>query len=248
MKNNKALHYLVNLSFFLYFVILIAERLISVIRTFANGFNPYGDAFDGYVYTVVFLSIAAFIVYLVLKCKDNIKALAKPDEDLKYTDICIASGILLLSGMVHTAYTLSIMQFVSYGILIVGILLRAILNLSNSKDKPLLWLSFAYLVSFSMAIPVMYPSFIEAHVFFHILEAAASILLVGIFTFLMIMIFEGMDDLFLVWPIIIAIAFDVPLIAMRWAEEPNVFVMIFIILSTVLFGVGWGYKLLSKKK
>jgi len=244
MKNeSKTLTYFINLCFFLFFVLLIAERSISIALSLSNGISTYGNAFNGYVYSLVFLSFIGFLALLILKCRPNIKALFKPTEDLRFDWLCIAGGVLLLSGMVHTHYTTSGLQFASYGVWILGILLKVISLNSKSKNKPLLWLSFAYLVAFSMAIPVMYQSLIEAHVFFHILEAVGSIALVGAFTYLLLRLFNDNGDLFPLWPIILAIVIDVPLIVLRWNEEINFFVLIFIALSTVLYIVGFAYKM-----
>lgn len=244
-KNNRVLTYLINLSFYLYFIILLVERVVSVSLSFANGINIYGNAFDGYVYALVFLSIVGWLVFLLLKCRDSLKALFIFNENINFNYLCFASGILLLSGMVHTHYTISVVQFISYGILIVGILLKVIMNKGNALLK---WLSFSYLVSFSMAIPVMYQSLIEAHVYFHIIEGVASFILVGVFTYLLLLLFNERDDLFISWAIFAAIFFDVTLIIMRWEEEINVFVLIFISLSFVLFLAGTVVKVLNKKK
>ena len=244
MKNkSKTLTYFINLCFFLYFILLIVERSISVVLTLRNNINLYGTAFDGYVYSLVFASIVGFLVLLVLKCHQNIKAVFKPVEDLRFDWLCFAGGVLLLSGMVHTHYTISGLQFASYGVWILGILLKVISIHNKTENKVLLWLSFAYLVAFSMAIPVMYQSMIEAHVFFHILEAVGSIALVGTFTYLLLRIFNNNGDLVPLWPIILAIVVDVPLIVLRWNEEINFFVLIFIALSTVLYIVGFAYKM-----
>ncbi|MCR4561991.1 MAG: hypothetical protein K5694_02135 [Bacilli bacterium] len=248
-KKSKALSYLINLFFFVYFLLLLVERVLSVIFSYSDKkVSLYGSAFHGYVYTVVFLSIGAFFVYLFLRCRKNIKALVKVNTELDYRDICIASGILLLSGMVHTEYTISGLQFASYGVLILGIILRVIEMQKVYKRRALSYMSLIYLVAFSMAIPVMYPSQIDLHVFFHVLEAIASIGLVATFTYLMVLLFSGKDDLFLYWPIALVLALDIPLIILRWNEEINFFVLIFLILSFVLFLVGFIYKNVHKEK
>ena len=242
-SKSKTLTYFINLCFFLCFVLLIVERSISVALTLIKGISLYGNTFDGYTYSLVFVSVIGFLVLLITKCRPNIKALFKPIEDLKFDWLCIAGGVLLLSGMVHTNYTISGLQFASYGIWILGILLKVISIHNKTENKVLLWLSFAYLVAFSMAIPVMYQSMIEAYLFFHILEAVGSIALVGAFTYLLLRLFNDNGDLFLLWPIILAIVIDVPLIVLRWNEEINFFVLIFIVLSTALYIVGFAYKM-----
>ena len=247
-KTTKTLSYLINLSFFLYFLILLAERILSVVLSLTNGVSIYADGYNGYTYTLVFLSTVAWLIYLITLCRPNIKALFQFDEKIDFTHLCIASGILLLSGMVHTEHTIPVIQFVSYGILIVGILLKVIINQKTSQIKVILWLSFAFLVAMSMAIPVMYRSLIELHVLFHVLEGIASFVLVGAFTYLLLKVFQEKEDLFLPWIAILLVLLDVPLIVMRWNEEINWFVLIFLSLSIVLFAVGYLYKKATSKR
>ena len=236
------------LLFFLYFVILVTERTISVVQSIVYGVDLFGTPFNIFTYLLVFLSIAGWLAFLLIKCRDNIKALFKPSENVNFKPLCIASGILLLSCMVHTEYTIPVMQFVAYGILIIGILLKVIENSKTSENRPLLWLSFTYLVAFSMAIPVMYHSNIEHYKLFHVIEGISVFALVGLFTYLLVKIFDSKNDLFMVVPIVVAIILDVPLIILRWNEEVNVFVLIFISLSTLLYVAGIIVKFIQKRK
>ena len=247
-KTAKTLSYLINLSFFLYFLILLIERILSVVLSLTNGVSLYGDGYNGYTYTLVFLSAIGWLIYLITFCRPNIKALFQFDEKIDFTHLCTASGILLLSGMVHTEHTIPVIQFVSFGILIIGILLKVVINQKASQNKVILWLSFAFLVAMSMAIPVMYRSLIELHVLFHALEGIASFVLVGTFTYLLLQVFQGKEDLFLPWAALLLVLLDVPLIVMRWNEEINWFVLIFLSLSIVLFAVGYLYKKATSKK
>lgn len=244
----RKLNYLINLSFYLYFLILIVERTLSVVLTFVNGINIFSNGFYGYTYVLVFVSFALWLIYLLLRCRKSIKTLFKPSEEYEYKDLCVASGLILLSGMVHTEYTIPVIQFISYGILIIGILLKVILLSKNSQNKPLLWLSFVYLVCFSMAIPVMYRSFIPESVLFHIIEGISSFCLVLIFTFLMSLLFDEREDLFIPSTILLALALDLPVIILRWNEEINYFVLIFLSLSFLTFIVGIILKVITKKK
>lgn len=247
-EGNRYLFVLIATSIVFYYLLLLAERTISVVQSIINGVDLFGTSFNIFTYLLVFLSIAGWLVFLLVKCRDNIKALFKPSENVNFKPLCIASGILLLSGMVHTEYTIPVMQFVAYGILIIGILLKVIENSKTSENKPLLWLSFVYLVAFSMAIPVMYHSNIEHYKLFHVIEGISVFALVGLFTYLLVKIFDGKNDLFVVVPIVVAILLDVPLIIIRWNEEVNVFVLIFISLSTLLYVVGITVKLIQKRK
>ena len=235
-KKEYLLNYLINVSFLLYFLILIVERTLSVVLTFVNDINIFSNGFDTFVYLLVFISIFGWLIYMSIRCRYSFVALIKKDVQIPFIDLCVASGILLLSGMVHTHYTTGLIQFISYGILIIGILLKVILIKGNNLYK---WLSFFYLVAFSMAIPVTYYSLIELHTLFHVLEGVSSIALVLVFTYLLILIFKGKDNLFILWPIVLALVLDIPLIVMRWKEEINYFVLIFISLSFILFAIGY---------
>ena len=248
MKNKSLFLYLINLSFFLYFLILIVERALSITLSLINGVDLFGNLFNIYTYSLVVVSFIGWLVYLLIRCRGNIKALFKKDDEVSFKDLCIASGILLLSGMVHTEYTIPVIQFISYGILIIGILLKVIINSYESNNKLLLWLSFSYLVAFSMAIPVMYRTNIAQYALFHVLEAIASLSLVGIFTYLMILLFDKTDNLFLPYPLLIMVALDTLLIVLRWQEEINYFVLIFAILSLVLFIFGFVIAFKNKKQ
>ena len=239
MDKNKTLPFLINICFFLYFIILIVERTFSVVLSFVDGINIFANGFNTYVYLLVFVSILGWLVYMLIRCRKACVALFKNNVETPFVDLCIASGILLLSGMVHTERTIPVVQFISYGILIVGILLKVIMMHKETDNKLLLWLSFVYLVCFSMAIPVVYHSLIELHILFHVLEGVTSFVLVGIFTYLLILIFKGKNNLVIIWPIIIAVILDAALIVLRWKEEINFFVLIFISLSLIMFVIGY---------
>ena len=242
-KSHRILNYLINLSFFLYFVILISERTLSVVFSITHNVKLYGNGYNAFTYSTIFASVFFFLIFLLIKCRPAIAALFKPKDEelincLPFFELSIAAGILLLSGMVHTEYTFSGIQFAAYGILIIGILLRTIIKHNDSPNALILWFSFAYLVAFSMAVPVMYPSAMESYREFHALEAAASYVLVGVFTFLMALFFKEEENLFIVWPVSVMVILDTILIIWRWKEEINYFVLIFASLSLILFIVG----------
>ena len=98
----------------LYFLILFAERAQSVIRSLSGGFSfLYRNGFAGYVNTLTILSLAATIVLLAGFNRDFWKSLSGSCTP-NYLMISITAGVLLLSGMVHTEYTIAYIQFISY--------------------------------------------------------------------------------------------------------------------------------------
>jgi hypothetical protein len=96
-----------------------------------------------------------------------------------------------------------------------------------------------------MAIPVMYRSNIANAKLFHILEAVTALVLVGMFTAMLYKVFCGnATNLFYIVPMAAALLLDTVLIVMRWQEEINWFVLVSLIATCVLFGIGrlWGRK------
>ena len=140
----------------LYFIILFAERVQSIVRSIRDkDVKLFGSGFDSYVYLSVFLSLA------------------------------ITVGVILVSGMVHTEYTIPGIQFASYGMLIAALVIKTACVNAQAEDRVLLWMSLIYLILFSMAIPVMYHSEIEKAILFHVIEAVVSLALVAAFAVLM---------------------------------------------------------------
>ena len=153
--------------------------------------------------------------------------------------LTITAGVLLVSGMVHTENTVAPIQFAAYGMLIVAMVLRALQLSSGTGSRFTLWYSLIFLTVFSMAIPVMYRSEISNATLFHIIEAAVSLLLVICFTWMLRDLFLGQGSDLLRWvPMILAAAGDAVILAMRWQESVNTFVLIFLIASLVLFAAG----------
>lgn len=241
--------YAMNLLIFIYFVVLYGERLQSLIRSVRDPkVNLYGSAFDGFVYTVSVISMISAAVFLAGWNREFFAGLfdrsAKLYAQIDYGKLSIAAGILLFSGMVHTEHTVPVVQFVSYGALIVAMALRIVTAHSGGDNMFMRWFSFAYLTVFSMAIPVMYRAQIKAAPAFHIIEAAVMAALVVSFMLMMRQLFTGNGaNLFYIAPIVIAAIGDAVIIAMRWKEKVNTFVLIFIVLAVILYCVG---KILSR--
>lgn len=241
---NYVLPLISNYCIFAYVLILFAERLQSIIRTFQDGKEvAFADGFDAYVNVFVILSLAATVIVLFACNLSFLKAVFVPTkENVQAVDlkmVCVLIAVILFAGMVHTEYTINGVQFASYGILIVALILYTVMYQKASESALLLWLSLIYLICLSMAIPVMYKSQIQLHVLFHVIEAVVSILLVCVFAYLSYLVFIGeATNLFMILPIAIAVIGDVIILAMRWKEQVNSFVLIFLIASVVLWGVG----------
>jgi len=241
---NYVLSLISNYCIFAYVLILFGERLQSIIRTVHDGKEvAFADGFNTYVNIFVIISLVATLVVLFAGNLSLLKAVFVPTAEnvqaVNLKMICVLIAVILFAGMVHTEYTINGVQFASYGILIVALILYTVINQQNSGNVLLLWVSLVYLICLSMAIPVMYKSQIQYHVIFHIIEAVVSILLVCVFAYLSYLVFAGRaTNLFMLLPILIAIIGDVCILAMRWKEEINYFVLIFLIASVVLWFAG----------
>ena len=223
-----------------YFVILFAERAQSIVRSISDPqVSVWGNGFNRYVYLVCFLSLTVFLVLLFTINNDFLKSLFKGDTVVDYKMLSITIGAILLSGMVHTEYTIPAIQFGSYGLLIAALIVCTAKNNAASGNSLLLWMSLVYLIFFSMAIPVVYKSEIRLATVFHIVEAIVSIVLVAAFAYMSYKVFTGNAvNLFYLVPILIASAGDILVLALRWREKVNSFVLIFLVASVITWIAG----------
>ena len=97
-----------------YFLILFGERIQSLIRSFADkDLSMWGDGFSRYVNGICILSLAASVILLFTINRDFLKALVSDGTQVNTKMICITIGVILVSGMVHTEYTIPGIQFAS---------------------------------------------------------------------------------------------------------------------------------------
>ncbi|MCR4941037.1 MAG: hypothetical protein K5930_13180 [Treponemataceae bacterium] len=226
-------------TFLLYFLVLMAERAQSIIRVITSGQGLFISGFSGYVNTLTIISLIATIILLIGFNGGFWHSLFSSNVQVNVNLLCITAGVLLLSGMVHTEFTIPGIQFAAYGSLILGLILQTVLSAHSGGSLFKLWYSLAFLVVFSMAIPVMYQSAIKQAALFHVIEAFTAAALVAIFTFMMMRVMNGQAENLLLWiPFLVMLMPDAVIIAMRWKESVNTFVLIFASLSTALFIIG----------
>ena len=233
----KAFGRLIAWLFLLYFVILFAERAQSLLRSVTQ-YGLFPSAFGGFVNMTALLSLCATVVMLLVRCRSFWKSLFSSD-DADYCPLTVTSGILLVSGMLHTEFTIPGLQFAAYGMLIVAMILRTVELSGSAKSRFSLWYSLGWLTAFSMAIPVVYHSEIANAALFHVIESVVMLLLVLSFTLMLRRLFLGKGENLLLWvPFLIMVVGDAVVLWMRWNEEINSFVLIFACLSAALFLVG----------
>lgn len=229
----------------LYFLILTVERVISLVSVFTGDFSSY-DALDWYMTVLTVASIIGAYAFILTKCKitvreyDNGKTSASPTVgEGEFGKLAIAAGILLLGGMVHTHGTIPPIQFASYGMILVSMAIHTAQQVKAHGNGLLRWLSFSYIVAFSMAIPVVYHTAIELSWLFIPLEIVVSAGMVVLFTVMLRGFYNGTGEYgFPLPPFLAALVGDAAVLVLRWNEEINFFVLIFICVSTVLYIAG----------
>lgn len=214
----------------LYFVILAAERIQSLVRAGSKN-ELMTDGLHKYMTVLCIFSFVGTIGMLIA-----MGAMSKnASDETMLALLCAAVGCILLSGMVHTEYTIPGIQFGAYGMLIIAMALKVVTQqdiLTSGKRAIVL----IYLVAFSMAIPVVYASQIKNKTVFHITESIVSFALVVVFAIMLYLLFEGkyqavMHPLF----IIVALIGDILVLALRWKEQVNGFVLVALALAVVLY-------------
>ena len=195
-----------------YFLVLFAERVQSLARICRTSFAAlYRTGFDGFVDTLTVLSLVATVLLLAFGCKGYWQSLVNPAVIPDYSMLTVTAGVMLVSGMMHTEYTVAPVQFVSYGMLIIAMALRTVQTAAGADHATL----------------------------FHVIEAIVALALVACFTWMLRDLFLGQGHDLLRWvPMLIAAVGDAVILAMRWKENVNTFVLLFVILSAVVFAVG----------
>ena len=229
----------------LYFLILTVERVISLVNVFMGDFSSY-DALDWYMTALTLFAVFGSYVYMLTRCDIfvkryvNGKTSASPIvSQNNFGRLSIAAGILLLGGMVHTEGTIPGIQFASYGMILVSMAIHTAQQVKANGGALKKWLSFAYIVAFSMAIPVVYHSHIALSWLFIPLECVISAGMVVLFTIMLKKFYEGNgEDKFSLLPFLVMVFGDFGVVYLRWNEEINFFVLIFASLAAVLWFVG----------
>lgn len=241
-NRKKTLNVLKCVFFLLYFVVLTVERIISLTAAFSTDLAETGTL-NIYMTVIALISLVGGWLYLAVFARGLFMfARDKTGADFKHASI--AAGIILVSGMVHTDGTIAPIQFAAYGCLIVAMIIFTAESVAAYGNAVVRWLTLAYIVAFSMAIPVVYPSNCTIHgcslcAAFYPVECVTSIALVAAFTAMLVRFFHA-DSLLSFCPVMwgFAAIADGATLGLRWHDEINMFVLIFAALTVVLGIVG----------
>ena len=256
MEASRRLNVLTMLGFALYFFVLFGERLTALILSVTQGgelalVNPsfIGIATYGVTASFFVIGTVCFLPCLVAMGKALREKRRFDFEGEEGKKTIRASMLFLFTGMMHTGWTLAVLQFVAYGFLILAMVFQTVDLILRKKTTKLDGIcSLIYLISFSMAIPVCYANHLDLGLAipYYVAEFAAVTILIPFFGLSLYSLFEKGKDRFSIWMVLAMAILDATIIATKWAEEINFFLLIFASLSLVLFVIF--VPLLRKKK
>lgn len=229
----------------MYFVILTTERVISLVKCCTGNFKSF-ELLDYYMVMLTIFAIFGSYLFAVIRCTDVVKHREKNGGI--FSELSMAAGILLLGGMVHTDGSIPAVQFISYGMILISMAIHTAENVKKSGNADRKWLSFAYIVAYSMAIPVVYHTNIALDYLFIPIECVVSAGMVAMFTIMLTRFYNGNGESnFSMMPFMIALFGDFAVLFLRWDEEVNLFVLIFLCVMTALWFAG-NVMCIKKKK
>lgn len=236
---------LIGFGFFFYFLILAVERGIGVTTGIFRG-GEYSILESGkstysiFITCLCYLSLLAGIALSAYAILPFLKALFHKEKPVfDYKMLSLATGVILVGGMIHTGLTLSYLQFTAYGFLILSMIARTIEKAKGGKKEHIL--SLLYLVSYAMAVPVCYYWNLNTPlgIAYTMIQFPAMLVLVFFFSLLTYLFFQdgGVLD-FSLLPFLSLILFDGLVIGLRFADEINYFVLIAAAATLVFYLLG----------
>ncbi len=180
-----------------YFLVLFAERVQSLARICRTSFAAlYRTGFDGFVDTLTVLSLVATVLLLAFGCRGYWQSLVNPAVIPDYSMLTVTAGVMLVSGMMHTEYTVApvSVRFVRYADYCHGSAHRADRGWRRSSRYVLV---LARLPDGLLdGNPVMYRAEIAHATLFHVIEAIVALALVACFTWMLRDLFRGRGTIF----------------------------------------------------
>ena len=256
-KLNLILNKITSICFILYFLILAVERGLAVFITPSIRDSVYTlYQANYYVVLTYVIAMAAWGSGIVLFIKPAIgmfkKLFTLKEYDFeKYVGVLVPAMVLLLSAMMHTAFTITALQFVAYAFLIIAMLMITIQTCFDKERRVYSIISFFYVTFYAMAVPVCYLANIENEALattFYVSEVIASITLLSAFTCLLFMFLKnGFTSSHYIFPIFV-IVLDALVISLRWFDEINVFLLVFASLTVLTYFIYHAYYIYKKKQ
>ena len=251
-NKNKLLSKLKLFFLILYFIVLFIERFFAVILSFHYG-GEYalvsGNVFNYIAYGITAVSLIAGLVLMIRvlpKMFASVFTLKEYNWTSNLKSVVIAAMAILFGGMMHTGFTVAPIQFVAYGFLIASMVVRTVEYclqvkagvVSDGKGSKFASIvSVIYLTLLAMAVPVSYISFqaMPMRAIFFAVEFTAVFVLVPVFGMLLLKFYEtGITSFSFVYPLVMLVLSGLT-VALKWREEINWFVLIFVVLTMVFY-------------
>ena len=251
---NKIFNRLISIGFIGYVLILVVERVSALILSVNNG-GEYAlvsnNVMPTIYYAIVVLSLCVGVVLLAEPMFKMTVQLFKPENyEFNWKEIILGSMILLISGMMHTGFTLSWLQFIAYGFLIGAMVCVTIDSCKRNKNNYHAIVSIVFLVLFAMAIPVAYTSVNEAtQVPFYIFTLLAVFAEIPLFGFMLYEFMNKGEISFNYSPVIAMLALSGSVVLLNFTSSGNFnwFVAVFVILTVGCY-LGFGLKIFLKNR
>lgn len=251
---NKLLNRLVSIGFIGYTLILLVERIVALILSVQNG-GEYAlvsnNVMPTIYYAIVVLSITVGAVLLAEPIFKMTVQLFKPENyEFNWKEVILGSMILLVSGMMHTGFTLSWLQFIAYGFLIGAMICVTIDSCKRNKNNYNSIVSVIFLTLFSMAIPVAYTSVNEAtQVPFYVFTLLAVFAEIPLFGFMLYEFMNKGEIRFDYSPVIAMFALSGSVVLLNFTAVSNFnwFVAIFVVLTVACY-LGFGLRIFLKNR
>ena len=251
---NKLLNRLISIGFIGYTLILLVERILALILSVNNG-GEYAlvsnNVMPTVYYAIVCLSITAGAVLLAVPMyKMAVQLFKKENYEFIWKELILGMMILLVSGMMHTGFTLSWLQFIAYGFLIGAMICVTIDSCKRNKNNYNSIVSVVFLTLFSMAIPVAYTSVNEAtQVPFYVFTLLAVFAEIPLFGFMLFEFMNKGEIRFDYSPVIAMLALSGSVVLLNFTEVSNFnwFVAIFVVLTVVCYAA-FGLKIFLKNR
>lgn len=187
----KKKHYtLIFITFLAYYFILLGERIFSLIKCFSTvGVSSMflAGKFEAYIYGMSSICILLFVFAFLISLG---KVLANGIEK-SMISLSVTAGIILIPGLLDTANSFAPVQFVAYGLLLLGCLIRYIDIMKDTEKNASHIFSFLYLASFSMAVPVVHKTDAgNTNMAYYLVEGLGSLVLVVVFVIMLCFLFS----------------------------------------------------------
>lgn len=228
-----------------YFVILLIERIVSIIVSIGGGDFPLVNRGWYSIFSFVFatVSVVVGIIFLAKPFTHLIKHIFNKVDDYSISEdmkgLIIAETSLLFSGMVQVSYNgIAFLQFVAYAGLILAIIAKCIDVVYKGMDKFEAIISAIYVSIFAFCLPVIHTyAFTNStvEVLFYVSEILAVVVIVPMWGYMLKKYFDEGKSHFPLWELLVIEILCGLVVGFGWIVSPNIFSVIFMVLTLACY-------------